>query len=51
MPICPRACDEKKPQSPALQAEWREPPGRLGEYVRRIKAWSDPARFARLAQK
>jgi len=42
MPICLRACEEKKPEAAAPQGEWREPPGRLGEYVRRIKAWPDP---------
>lgn len=29
--------DDARPDSEAPQAEWREPPGRLGEFVRRVK--------------
>ncbi|MBV9548615.1 MAG: hypothetical protein JO256_02965 [Alphaproteobacteria bacterium] len=39
MPSCRHDCDETRAKrhekTPA--PEWREPPGRLGEYVRRVK--------------
>jgi hypothetical protein len=37
MPICSRA-PEQKLEEEKSSPEWREPPGLLGEYVRRVKA-------------
>jgi hypothetical protein len=42
MPFCRRDCDDAEAfAKPADEGEhapvWREPPGRLGEYVRRVK--------------
>jgi hypothetical protein len=37
MPICSHA-PEQKPEEEKSSPEWREPPGLLGEYVRRVKA-------------
>jgi hypothetical protein len=48
MPTCPRAAEET-PADKKHEPEWREPPGRLGEYVRRVKLLSGakPARKAK----
>jgi hypothetical protein len=48
MPTCLRASEEK-PETEKREPDWREPPGRLGEYVRRVKLLSDakPARRAK----
>jgi hypothetical protein len=40
MPICSRA-PEETPADQKHEPEWREPPGMLGEYVRRVKLLSD----------
>lgn len=42
MPICLRGPDEK-PEEKNSEPEWREPPGMLGEYVRRVKLLKLPA--------
>ena len=45
MPFCRRDCDDAeafiKPETKMREPEWREPPGKLGEYVRRVKRLSD----------
>lgn len=45
MPFCRRDCDDAtafiKPDAKRTKPEWREPPGRLGDYVRRVKRLSD----------
>ena len=46
MPFCRRDCDDTaafiKPDEKKIRdSAWREPPGRLGEYVRRVKRLSD----------
>jgi hypothetical protein len=46
MPTCLRTSEEK-PEAEKREPEWREPPGMLGEYVRRVKLLSD----AKSAQK
>jgi hypothetical protein len=50
MPTCLRT-PEETPADQKHEPEWREPPGRLGEYVRRVKLLSDakPARNAKAA--
>ena len=41
MPFCRRDCDDtaafNKADAKQAEPEWREPPGRLGDYVRRVK--------------
>ena len=41
MPFCRRDCDDAQALLPPPEREpepvWREPPGMLGEYVRRVK--------------
>lgn len=40
MPICLRAPEETAADQ-KREPEWREPPGMLGEYARRVKRLSD----------
>lgn len=40
MPICLRAPEEMTADQ-KREPEWREPPGMLGEYVRRVKRLSE----------
>jgi hypothetical protein len=49
MPTCLRAPEDAADQK--REPEWREPPGMLGEYVRRVKLLSGakPARKAKAA--
>jgi hypothetical protein len=42
MPICLHIDDDRN-NCENENTEWREPPGRLGEYVRRVKRLRSPA--------